>query len=311
MTTHITRRTALKAGGVTLVGMSSGGCLSLINGSSGKSIVISSKNFTEQFVLSQLSIKLLENEGHELEDKTGLGGSPANFKAIKSGKSDMYWEYTGTAWSNVLDKETQVSDPQKLYNKVDRAYNKKWQIDWLRKAPFNNTYVIMANPKWAQKTGVKTLSELAKYVKNNDVNAKIAMNPEMEKRQDSWGGLPEAYGFADAAKQKMNPVTMKIGLAYKAVANNQAQLGFGFATDPKIQKYNLPILNDDKNFFIIYNPAPNARDQKFDKSLKSTMNKIAPKLDTETMRSLNAKVDIEGKDPGTVAENFLKQKRLI
>lgn len=311
MTTHITRRNALKAGSATLAGMSSGGCLSLINGGSGKSIVISSKNFTEQFVLSQLSIKLLENDGHKVEDKTGLGGSPANFKAVKSGKSDGYWEYTGTAWSNVLDKKTQVSDPKKLYERVDSAYNENWKIDWLKRAPFNNTYVIMANPKWSKKTGVKTLSELAEYVKNNDVSIKIAMNPEMETREDSWGGLPKEYGFADAAKQKMKTVTMKIGLAYKAVANNQAQLGFGFATDPKIQKYGLPVIEDDQNFFIVYNPAPNVRDQEFDESLKSTANKIAPKLDTETMRSLNAKVDIKGKDPANVAENFLKQKGLI
>ncbi|GAA0256290.1 glycine betaine ABC transporter substrate-binding protein [Haladaptatus pallidirubidus] len=311
MTTHITRRTTLKAGGATLVGASTGGCLGLINGGSGKSIVVSSKNFTEQFLLSQLSIKLLENEGHSVEDKTGLGGSPANFKALKNSESDTYWEYTGTAWSNVLDKETQVSDPKKLYNKVDQAYNERWQIDWLQRAPFNNTYVIMANPKWAQKTGVKSLSELAEYVKKTDTSIKIAMNPEMEQREDSWGGLPKAYGFAEAAKQKMNPVTMKIGLAYKAVANNQAQLGFGFATDPKIQKYNLPIVEDNNNFFIVYNPAPNARDQKFDESVKSTVNKIAPKLDTKTMRSLNAKVDIDGKDPAAVAEKFLTQKGLI
>ncbi|WP_458204493.1 ABC transporter substrate-binding protein [Haladaptatus sp. NG-SE-30] len=311
MSDHITRRSALKVGGAAVAGMSSGGCLSLIQGGSGKSIVVSSKNFTEQFILSQLSIKLLENEGHEVKDKTGLGGSPANFKAVKNGESDMYWEYTGTAWSNVLNKESQVSDPQKLYKKVDQAYNNKWQIDWLQKAPFNNTYVIMANPKWAKKTGVESLSGLAEYVKNNDTTIKVAMNPEMEQREDSWGGLPEAYGFADAANQKMKPVTMKIGLAYKAVANNQAQLGFGFATDPKIQKYNLPIIEDDKNFFIIYNPAPNARDKTFDKSMKSTVNKVAPKLDTKTMQSLNAKVDIDGKDPAVVAENFLKQKGLI
>ena len=312
MSEHPTRRTVLKgaSGAAAGLGASTAGCLSLVSGGGGKQLTVSSKNFTEQFILSNISILMLKEAGHDVSSKTGLGGSPANFKALKSGDSDLYWEYTGTAWANVLDKDKRVSSPKKLYNKVDEAYNENYHIDWLKPAPFNNTYVIIANPDWAKKTGVKSLSDLAKYVKQGNTDIKIAMNPEIEQREDAWAGVPDTYGFVDAA-QKLETVSMKLGLAYKAVKNGQVQLGFGFATNPKIEKYGLPVIEDDKNHFIIYNPAPNVRTEVLNDSVKETLNEPTPKLDTETMRNLNGLVSIEGKSPKAAARQFLTENGFL
>lgn len=306
-----TRRTVLKVAGGSLVGLSTGltGCLGLISGG-GKTFVVSSKNFTEQFVLSNISIALLENAGHEVTDKTGLGGSPANFKALRNDESDLYWEYTGTAWTNVLDKDADVRDPKRLYNKVDSAYNEKYDIDWLEHAPFNNTYVIVGNPEWVEQNGLKTLEDLAKYVNEGNTDFKVAMNQEMKQRDDAWGGLPKAYGFNDK-KSEIGVVQMKIGLVYKAVKQGKAQLGFGFATDPKIRQFDLPILKDTKPFFNIYNPAPNVPTDKLTADVKKTLNKPTKDLTTKTQQKLNAKVTTEGKDPSSVAENFLTKNGYI
>jgi osmoprotectant transport system substrate-binding protein len=305
-----TRRDALKAGGTVIAGLSGAGCLSLVGGSNKTKVVVSSKSFPEQFILSYLSLVMLEEHGYKTVDKTGLGGSLVCARALKEGEADHYWEYTGTAWSSILGHEKEIRDPEKLYDKVDTEYNEKFNIDWLQRAPFNNTYVIMANPEWVKKTGVKTLEALGQYISAGHTDISIAMNPEMRKREDAWGGLPDVYGFAEKAA-KIEVKIMKIGLAYKAVAQGQVQLGFGFATNPKIRKFDLRVLEDTKNFFIIYNPAPNVRNETFDQSMKDLLNQIPPLLDTETQRSLNAKVIIEGKEARTVAKNFLKQQGLI
>lgn len=304
------RRDLLKASGASLVATTfSAGCLNLVGGDS-KNIVVSSKNFTEQFVLSNISIVLLEEADYTVEDKTGLGGSPANFKALKNGDSDLYWEYTGTAWSSILDRDAEISEPKKLYNKVDSAYNEQHSIDWLQFAPFNNTYVIMANPDWAKQNGIETLPDFANHVNAGNTDIKIAMNPEIENRDDAWGGLPDAYGFADNAG-KLETVNMKLGLAYKAVKNNEVQLGFGFNTNPKIQKFGLRTLDDTKNFFVIYNPAPNVRKEVLSDDLKTTLNEPIKDLTTETQRKLNAKVSIDGEEPKAVARSFLKNNGYI
>lgn len=305
MRQRITRRELLKAGGASLAAATSAGCLSLVDGGS-KNFVVSSKDFTEQFILSNVSIVLLEEAGHSVEDKTGLGGSPANFRALKNGDADLYWEYTGTAWSSILDKDEEFSDPDKLYEEVDSAYNEQHDVDWLQYAPFNNTYVIVANPDWAEENGLESLPDLADHVNDGNTDIKIAMNPEIKERDDAWGGLPEAYGFADAADE-LETVNMKLGLAYEAVANNEVQLGFGFNTNPNIQKFDLPTLEDTKNFFVIYNPAPNVRTEKLTDDVKATLNEPVEDLTTETQRELNAKVSIDEEEPKTVAREFLEE----
>lgn len=310
MSRGTSRRDLLKAGGASLFATTStAGCLSLVGGGK-KEFVVSSKNFTEQFVLSNISIVLLEEAGYTVEDKTGLGGSPANFKALKNADSDLYWEYTGTAWSSILDRDEEVSDPEKLYEKVDSAYNEKFDIDWLQYAPFNNTYVIIANPEWAEENGIETLPDLAEHVNAGNTDIEIAMNPEIKERDDAWGGLPEAYGFAEKADE-LETVNMKLGLAYKAVKNNEVQLGFGFNTNPKIRKFDLRTLDDTRNFFVIYNPAPNVRTEKLTDDLQATLNEPVKDLTTETQRNLNAKVSIEGKEPKDVARKFLEDNGYV
>ena len=309
---NLSRRSLLKGAGAAAAGTATGtaGCLSLVGSGSGKSLTVSSKNFTEQFVLSQISIQMLKSAGHQVESKTGLGGSPANFKAVKNGDSTLYWEYTGTAWSSILGKKSVISDPEKLYEKVDSAYNQQYNIDWLERAPFNNTYVVMANPSWAKEHDIKDLNDLAKYVKSGNTDFSVAMNPEIKRREDAWAGLPDTYNFAQKANG-IETVSMKLGLAYKAVKSGETELGFGFNTNPKIKKFGLEVLEDPKNHFIIYNPAPNVRKKPLDDSMKKTLNKPTSKLDTETMRSLNAKVSIDGKDPKQVARSFLKEHGFI
>jgi len=312
MAREVDRRTTLKTAGGTLAGLSTGlsGCLSLVSGGNKKTFVVSSKNFTEQFVLSNISMELLKDAGHEVKDKTGLGGSPANFKALKNDESDLYWEYTGTAWSNVLDREKFITEPESLYEKVDSAYNEQYDIDWLNYAPFNNTYVIVGNPEWTKKHGIETLDDLAKYVNEGNTDFKVAMNQEMVERDDAWGGLPEAYGFG-GKREDIGVVQMKIGLVYKAVSQGKAQLGFGFATNPKIAKYDLPVVEDTEPFFNIYNPAPNVPRDALTDDVKAILNKATKDLTTETQRELNAKVTIEGKSAQTVAKNFLKENGYI
>jgi osmoprotectant transport system substrate-binding protein len=297
--------------GATAAGTATGtaGCLSLVGGNE-KSLTVSSKNFTEQFILSHISAELLKEEGNDVTDKTGLGGSPANFKALKNDDASLYWEYTGTAWSSILGKDEVISDPQELYEKVDSAYNEQYDIDWLQRAPFNNTYVIVANPSWADENGIDDLTDLAEHVESGNTDFSVAMNPEIEEREDGWGGLPDTYGFAENADE-IETANMKLGLAYKAVKNGETELGFGFNTNPKIKKFGLDVLEDPENHFIIYNPAPNVRTDVLDDSLKETLNAPTAELDTETMRSLNAKVSIDGEDPKQVAKDFLKENGFI
>lgn len=75
-----------------------------IIGVGNKKIVIGSKNFTEQIILGNMLEELISNKTDiEVETKLNLGGTQVSFNALKTGGIDMYVEYTGTAYGNMLN----------------------------------------------------------------------------------------------------------------------------------------------------------------------------------------------------------------
>lgn len=302
------RRSILKSGaaisGSALLG-SLAGCTGFLGG--GGSVTVGSKQFTEQELLGSMSVLALEEATQaEVNDQTELGGTVTNFEALKSGDIDHYWEYTGTAWATLPPKHDEViTDPEELYTKVKDEFKEEYNIELLQRAPFNNTYVLTAHKDWIQDTGVETLSGLAEYVNNGNTDFTLVMDAEFAERSDGWPGLTEHYGFADAAEQ-INIKNVGPSLGYQIVGQGEADITMGFNTNPKIIKWDLTVLADDKGFFPVYNPAPFVRGDAMEAgNIEGPLNSIAGALDTETIRSLNKRVSIDGEKTGTVAEEFL------
>lgn len=87
------------------------------------SIVIGSKNFSEQMILGNMLADLIEEKTDlDVERKLNLGGTQVVFNAINSGEIDMYVEYTGTGLINLLKKEL-VNDPDEVYKIVQKNFN--------------------------------------------------------------------------------------------------------------------------------------------------------------------------------------------
>src|SRR6476661_8308218 len=59
------------------------------------SLVIGTKNFTEQYVLGQLYAQALQAKGYKVTVKQDIGSSELIDTAFKSGKINFYPEYTG------------------------------------------------------------------------------------------------------------------------------------------------------------------------------------------------------------------------
>lgn len=316
MTPEHTRRQVLKQGGLAggAAGLASlAGCSSVLGGG-GSAVKVGSKQFTEQELLGYMAYESLQaNTDVKVVNEVGLGGTTTNFRAVKNDEIDLYWEYTGTAWATLPPKHDKViTDPKKIYNKVDEEFNEQHNLDFLQRAPFNNTYVLIANPNWVEKTGVKTISDFAEYVKNGNTDFTVVLNAEFEKRSDGWPGLAKHYGF-DGALSDIEVKNVSSGLTYQTVGQGDAQVGVGFNTNPKIVKFDLEVLKDDKTFFPVYNPAPlvNKDALKSNPSIKEPLNAIGPKLSTDQIRNLNKQVSIGGADAQKVAREFLKNEGLI
>ena len=276
---------------------------------SGSNFKVGSKEFTEQLILGQMTIQVLEDAGAKVTDETGLVGSNTVRAALMSGEIDMYWEYTGTGWINHLGNTQPVKGEREQYEQVAKADLEKNGVTWLQPAPFNNTYAIATSSENARTLGVSSLSELAPLQQRNPSAFTLCAAAEFLARDDGLPGLEKAYGFSFGKKVS----ELELGLVYASVDKGEpCTFGEVFATDGRIAALDLTVLRDDKQFFASYLPALTVR-RGTEKilQLETLFAPVAAALDTATMQELNSRVDVKGEQPKDVARDFLKEKRLI
>jgi osmoprotectant transport system substrate-binding protein len=279
---------------------------------SGTEFTVGSKEFTEQLILGQITLQVLENAGATVNDQIGLAGTVAARKALESGEIDMYWEYTGTGWITHLGHTKPIPDRQKQFEAVAKEDLAKNDIEWLSPpAPANNTYTMAVRSEAYDKLGVKKLSDFKQLVEENPEEATVCVGTEFSTRDDGLPGMEKAYDFEFP---KENIVKIDEGLIYQQV-NKGEQCNFGevFQTDGRIAALDLELIEDDKSFFPIYNPALNVSKEVIEKNpqIAKLFAPISKKLTTQTLQDLNAKVDVQGQLEDQVAEEWLSQNGFI
>ncbi len=267
-----------------------------------ETIVVGSKDFTEEFIVANMYADLLENAGFTVQRKLNLGGTPVAQAAILKGDIDLYPEYTSTALLTVL-KDKPLQDPQQIYNTVKSQYEHQFKLTWLQPSPLNDTQALAMTQQESAKYGIKTYSDLAAKASQLVLGGPA----EFQIREDSLPALQQAYGgfrFKDYRQLGTG------SLRYQALVNGQIDVAVAFSTDGEIRGDHLVLLQDDKHVFPPYNLAPVVRMDILAKypTIADTLNKLAPVLTTDVMSKLNWQVDGPAKqDPAVVAKTFLQQ----
>ena len=267
-------------------------------------VVIGTKNFTEQLILGELMAQLIEEKTSlKVERRFNLGGTMICHKALVDGAIDLYAEYTGTGLTAIL-KEPVIRDPEKALRHVLKAYQERFGISWLTPFGFNNTYAVTVREDQARKNGWSKISDL----KKDQSEIRAGFTAEFSERADGYPGLSNAYDLRFMEVKDLEPSMM-----YNAIANGEVDVICAFATDGRIEAYQLKPLQDDKDFFPPYYAAPVVRDKCLEKNvaLEKALSSLGGILDDETMQRLNFQVDGKGLSPEEAASAFLKLKGLI
>ncbi len=128
------------------------------------SIIIGSKNFTEQEILGEIMAILIEYQTDiEVVRLLNHGGTMTCFGALAAGAIDLYPEYTGTGLVQILGRDA-IRDPDETYETVLRAFSQEYDLVWLEQFGLNNTYTLQMRRERAQELGIRTISDLASYV---------------------------------------------------------------------------------------------------------------------------------------------------
>jgi osmoprotectant transport system substrate-binding protein len=278
---------------------------------SGLDIAVGSKAFTEQEILGQIAILTLENAGANVTDETGLAGTEVARQALEAGEIGAYWEYTGTGWINFLGETEPIPDPQEQYRAVAERDLEENNIRWLEPGSANNVYGIAIRSEAQEELGVEKISDFRTLIAERPEDATLCIASEFATRNDGLPGMEEAYGFEFPEE---NISQLDEGVIYNATdTGDPCNFGEVFRTDGRITGLDLALLEDDEEFFPIYNPSFTVREEVFDQypQLEDIFGPISAALTNGTLQEMNAAVDADGELEEDVAEQFLRDNGFI
>jgi len=269
-------------------------------------LTIGSKNFTEQRVLGEIYAQGLEAAGFNVSKDLNLGDQDIALAALKSGEISAYPEYTGTALLAFFGKQADElpKDPQAAYEQARAGFEEQGLVA-LPPTPFTSSNEVAVTQATADDLGLKTISDL----EGKAQDLVLYGSPECRQRLDCLLGLQEVYGLDF---KRFVPVA--IDQRHEVLSSGRADVSIVFTTDPQIQRENEVLLEDDKGMFPPYNSTLVLREEVADEageSLTRTVELIQEQLTDENMQELNARVDLDKKDPAQVAEEYLAETGLI
>ncbi|AWC80286.1 glycine/betaine ABC transporter substrate-binding protein [Serratia marcescens] len=275
-------------------------------------LTLASKNFTEQRILSAITVQYLRAKGFQVEPKTNLA-TVITRNAMINKQIDMTWEYTGTSLI-IFNHINKRMTPQETYDTVKKL-DAKLGLVWLQPADMNNTYAFAMQRRRAEKEQIRTMSQLVakvEQVRKTDPkhNWLLGLDLEFAGRSD---GLKPMQALYDMPLDRPQIRQMDPGLVYNAIRDGFVDAGLVYTTDGRVKGFDLQVLEDDKGYFPSYAVTPVVRADVLQNTpgLEAALNTLSKKFNNQVITELNAKVDIDYQTPQQVADAFLKQRGLI
>jgi osmoprotectant transport system substrate-binding protein len=270
----------------------------------GESVVVGSKNFTEQIVLAELFAQQIEAHSTlHVERRVNLGGTMLCHQALVAGKIDVYPEYTGTALTAVLNEPPQ-NDPSAVFHRVQVEYRARFGVEVMPPLGFNNTFAMVVRGDDAVRLRLHNISDIATYAPK----WRAGFGYEFMERPDGYRGWGAAYGLHFSGE----PRILDLGLLYRALADRQVDIVAGNSTDGLIAALGMVALVDDRRYFPPYEAVPLVRRAVLDKypEVGAALNQLSGKISEEEMRRMNYAVDGEHHNPAEVVRMFRAAKGL-
>ena len=260
-------------------------------------VIVGSKDFTENEIVAEIYALALEDAGFTVERRMNIASSVIHTSLVNK-EVELYPEYTGTGLLSILQMDL-ITDPDQVYETVKAAYEKEFGVTWLDYAPANDGQGIFVSRKVSDEYGITTISDLQAHA----ADIRFASQGEFDEREDGIPGLEKVYGPFDWKSSKV----YDNGLKYQVVENDQADAAPAYTTEGRlVETDKFVLLEDDKQVWPPYNIAPVVRDEVLEAypQIAEILNPVSAALDTETVTSLNAKVDIDQEEYEDVALDF-------
>jgi osmoprotectant transport system permease protein len=254
------------------------------------SYVIGAKNFSEQYILADLLGDRLRAAGARVRLKEDLGSAIA-YRALAHSDLDAYVDYSGTLWTNVLQRSDNPGRAAVL-RELTVELKRRDGVTVLGSLGFENAYAFAMRADRAKALGIASIADLARQAPN------LVLGSDLEfLSRPEWKAVKAAYGLSFKAQRSYQPTFM-----YRALQGGEVDVISAFSSDGRIAADNLVVLGDPKGAIPPYDAvvliAPGRAD---DPRLLNALRPLIGKIPVTAMRAANYSVDRD-RDKATPAQ---------
>jgi osmoprotectant transport system permease protein len=217
-------------------------------------------------------------------------GSAVAYRALAAGELDVYVDYSGTLWTNVLGR-TDNPGRQAVLQQLTAELKRRDGVLVLGSLGFENAYAFAMRADRAQALGVASISDLAREA------PRLTLGSDLEfLSRPEWKAVDAAYNLRFKAERSFQPTFM-----YRALTSGDADVISAFSSDGRIAADKLVVLSDPKAAIPPYDAilllAPRRAD---DGALRSALQPLIGKFDVALMRAANLRA-ARGESPRAAA----------
>lgn len=275
---------------------------SFVGDSKSNTIHIATKPMSEQYIIGEMLRTIIERDTDiDVEITHGVGGGTNNIQpALQKGEFDIYPEYTGTGWNQVLKKDDFYTEDS--FDELQAAYH-EMGLRWQTKLGFNNTFGLAVRKDIAEKYKLKDYSDL------QAVAGQLVFGAQYDffEREDGFQALCDKYQLT--FKQTID---LDNGLKYDAMRDKKLDVMIVYTTDGQLAASDVVVLQDDKNLFPSYLCGFVVREDTLDTypALGPLLDTLSNTIEDADMAEMNYRVESLKEEPADVANAFLKEKGL-
>ncbi|MPY35918.1 ABC transporter substrate-binding protein [Streptomyces adustus] len=264
----------------------------------GKTVVVGSNNFAESILLADIYGEALKAKGVEVTYKPNIGSRETTYGLLKNGSITVLPEYNGALLA-YLDAKAAPKTIEATTAAIGAKLDAKLEL--LDPASAQDKDSVTVNAETAKKYNLTSQSSIAD-LKDAAKDLVLGASPEFQTRQQGLVGLKSVYGLEFKSFKALDaggPLTQA------ALKKNTVQVADLFTTDATITQEKHVVLQDPENLFGFENVQPLVYKGGLSKEGAAALNAVSAKLDTEALLALDAKVQLENKDPLDVAKEWL------
>jgi osmoprotectant transport system substrate-binding protein len=276
-------------------------------GRHGMVISVGSFDFPESVLLAEIYGRALAAAKFPVRILPNLGPREVVDPALMDGLLQLVPEYAGSALEFFsLGRLSAISDARAVHQALAESVA-AWGLLAAHPARAQDANAIVVSAATAARYRLRSIADLAKVAPG----LVFGGPPECRGRAYCLPGLKRVYGLRFRA---FIPLDAGGPLTLHALEARYVGAALLFTTDPGIPAKHLVVLADNRGLQPAENITPLVRSDavlSYGPHLLAVLNRVSALLNTGTLRSLDAKVQLAGQDPRLVADSWLHAHGLM